>query len=75
MYKICFVAQRHDQGVLLIVRARPTPRILDSLLLQPLRNMVHYEGLKDVLENCCIFLHSNDMASRPSTCVNGSPYI
>jgi hypothetical protein len=58
---------------LIIVRSGPTSLILNSLLLQPLSNMVHYEGLKDVFKNCCILLYSNDMTSGPSACVNGSP--
>jgi hypothetical protein len=60
--------------IILIIRACPMPQILDSLLLQPLRNRVHYEGLKDGLENCWILLHSNNMPSRPMARMNGSPY-
>jgi hypothetical protein len=59
--------------ILLIIRARPTSQILDSLLLQPFRYSVHYEGLKDDLENCWILLHSNNMASGPTARMNGSP--
>jgi hypothetical protein len=60
---------------LLIVRSCPTSLILDLLLLQPLHNRVYYEGLKDFFKDCWILLHSNDMASRPTACVYGSPYI
>jgi hypothetical protein len=31
--------------------------------------------LKDVFEYCCILFHSNNMTARPSTSMNGSPYI